>query len=121
MLFRSKKPVSLIDARNFRNFLIDQTTSRQGYLKPRQNKPSPLMYNIPKGYAKKTANKFRDFKQVKGKRIKLKPGRVIERGKNLLDTPGERKQINIFKKMAQLERKKRKRLSKKKMTWESIA
>ena len=109
----TKKPVGLTEARNFRNLLIDETTSRQGYLKPRQTKPSKLPYAINPNYARDTEAKFRTFKQKKGKRIKLQPERIIEKGKFLLDTKGEREQINIFKKMAQLERKKQKQMKKK--------
>ena len=118
----TKKPVGLTEARDTRNYFIDVTTSRQGYLKKRKQKPSPLMYDIPKNYAKNTKQKFRTFKQKKGKRIKLQPERVIERGRYLLDNPSEVKQINIFKKMAQLEKKNRQKQSKnKKPIWEGIA
>jgi len=104
----TKAPVGLQEARDTRNYFIDETTSRQGFLKPRQNKPSKLMLDIPRGYAKNTQKKFRQFKQIKGKKIKLPKERIIERGKYLLDTKGEKQQIDIFKLLAQREKKKRK-------------
>jgi hypothetical protein len=104
----TKKPVGLQEARDTRNYFIDETTSRQGFLKPRQNKPSKLMFDVPRGYAKNTESKFRQFKQVKGKKIKLPKERIIERGEYALDTKGEKRQIDIFKLLAQREKKKRK-------------
>ena len=105
----TKKPVGLMEARDTRNYFIDETTSRQGYLKPRKVKPSPLMFDIPRGYAEQTKRKFRVFKQKKGKRIKLRPERVIEKGKYLIDTKGEKRQLDIFKAMAQAEKRKQKK------------
>ena len=104
----TKKPVGLTEARDTRNYFIDETTSRQGFLKPRQNKPSKLMFDVPRGYAKNTAKKFRTFKQEKGVRTKLPKERKIEYSKYALDTKGEKKQIDIFKLLAQREKKKRK-------------
>lgn len=105
----TKKPIALTDARNLRNFGIDQSTSRQGFLKPRENKPSPTQYDIPKNYAKDTMHKFRDYRVKKGKKIPLKRERVIElsRPRNyLLDTKNEKRQIDIFKLLAKREKKK---------------
>ena len=106
----TKKPVKLQDARNLRNTLIDQSISRQGYLKPRQIKPSALPYAVSPTYARDTAKKFRQFKQKKGKKTKLQPERVIEKSKFALDHPSEIKQLSVFKKLAQLERKKQAKL-----------
>ena len=110
----TKKPVGLTEARDTRNYFIDESVSRQGYLKPRQVKPSPLQYEIPKNYAKKTEAKFRTFKQRKGRKIKLPKERLIEKGKFLIDTKGEKKQLDIFKLMAQREKKKQIKLRKNK-------
>ena len=108
----TKSPVGLIEARDTRNYFIDSSTSRQGYIKQTKQKVTPLMFDIPKGYAKSSMRKFRTFRQKKGKKIKLPKERVIERGRYLLDHQSEVKQINIFKRMAQLEKKKRKQQSK---------
>lgn len=104
----TRSPVSLKDSKDIRNFLIDESTSRSGYIKQTKKKISPSRYNIPVGYSDKTNYKFRTFKQRKGKRIPLQPERVIERGKYLIDTMGEKKQLSIFKAMARAERKKSK-------------
>jgi hypothetical protein len=103
----TKKPVGLQEARNLRNLLVDETTSRTAYLKPSKKKPSKMPYDVPPTYAQDTEYKMRRFKQKKGKRTPLKRGRIIERGSYLLDTPSERKQISIFKKMAELEKKRK--------------
>jgi len=47
------KPLGLKDARNVRDFGIDNSLSRQAYLHPRQAKPSPLMYDISPTYSKR--------------------------------------------------------------------
>jgi len=63
------------------------------------------MFDVPRGYAKNTAKKFRTFKQEKGVRTKLPKERKIEYSKYALDTKGEKKQIDIFKLLAQREKK----------------
>jgi len=102
----TKKPIGLQEARDTRNYFIDETTSRQGFIKPRQVKPSKLMFDIPRGYAERTVKKFRGFRQKKGVRTKLPKERVIEYSKYALDTKGEKQQLNVFKLLAQRERKK---------------
>ena len=114
----TKKPLGLKDARNLRDFGIDNSLSRQGYLKARQVNPSPLMYDISSTYSKDNAYKLRRFKQKKGKRTPLQRERVIEYSKYALDKKSEVKSINIFKVLAKREKKKRKL---NKPSWESFA
>lgn len=102
-------PINQRDAENLRNYLIDQTTSRTGYLKNVKGKPKPLNLDIPRDYGQRTDYKFRRYKIKKGKRVPLENKKVIEKTKYLLDEPSEKKQINIFKKLAQLEKRKIKR------------
>jgi ADP-ribose pyrophosphatase YjhB (NUDIX family) len=99
------KPLNLVDSRNLRNYAVDNSLSRTGYLKPRTNKPSPLMYDINPNYAKNTANKFRQFKQKEGKRTKLQREKVIEYSKYALDSASEKKQLSVFKLLAKREKK----------------
>lgn len=101
----TKKPIGLKEARALRNYGIDQSVSRQGYIKRVKQKPNPLMYDIPLSYSQNTQNKFRTFRQRKGKRTKLQPERVIEKSKYLIDTRGEKQQLDIFKVLAQREKK----------------
>ncbi len=101
----TKKPLGLVDARNVRDFGIDNSLSRQGYLRPRQAKPSPLMYDISPTYSKDNAYKMRKFKQKKGKRTPLQRERVIEYSKYALDKKSEVKKINIFKALSQRRKK----------------
>ncbi len=103
----TKKPVGLTEARDTRNYFIDETTSRQGFLKPRQNKPSKLMFDVPRGYAKNTAKKFRTFKQEKGVRTKLPKERIIEYSKYALDTKNEKNKL-IFSSYLLKEKRKKK-------------
>ena len=113
MLFRSgkyrkltKAPVGLQDARDLQSYAIDKSIARTSYLKPRQNNPSRLMYDIPRGYYQSTKGKYRNWMQRKGKRYPLKNDKIIEFSKNALDTPSEVKQLNVFKVLAKRERKK---------------
>jgi len=114
----NKKPLGLKDARNVRDFGIDNSLSRDAYLKARQVNPSPLMYDISPTYSKDNAYKFRNFRQKKGKKFKLPKERKIEYSKYALDQKSEVKQINIFKVLAQREKKKRKL---NRPSWESFA
>ncbi len=104
----NKSPIAFNDAKDLQAYAVDKSVARTSYLKPRQNNPSKLMFDIPRGYYQNTKKKYRDWRQVKGKKIKLPKGRIIERGKYLLDTKGEKQQIDIFKLLAQREKKKRK-------------
>jgi len=114
----TKNPIGLKDARNLRDFGIDNSLSRQGYLKPRQVKPSPSQYDINPSYSKDNAFKLRTFKQKKGQKFKLPKERKIEYSKYALDKKSEVKQINVFKLLAQREKKKRKL---NRPSWESFA
>lgn len=108
----TKAPVGLEEARDTRNFFIDQTTSRQGYIKETGKNPSPLGFKIPKGYASSTDFKFRQFKSRRGKKIKLEPERLIERGSYLIDSQGEKRELDIFKAMAEFEKKRKANVNK---------
>jgi hypothetical protein len=102
----TKSPVGLKEAENLRNYLLDKSTSRTGFIKQSKKKPKPLPYSIPPTYEKDTSFKFRTYKVKKGSKIPLNERKVIERGKYILDEPEEVKQINVFKKLAQIEKRK---------------
>jgi hypothetical protein len=112
----TKKPVKLNEAEDTRNYFIDESVSRQGFVRKTKQKASPLMYDIPRGYSKNTKNKFRRFKVKKGTKIPLEQRRVIEKSKYIQDTGGEKKELSIFKLMAQKEKKKLN-----KPVWEGVA
>jgi hypothetical protein len=101
----TNKPVSRKDAENLRAFAIDESTSRQGYIKRVKTKPSKLPYDIPNTYSKDTDFKFRTFQQKKGKRIPL-INRVIEKSKYIQDTRNEKKDLSVFRLLARKEKKK---------------
>ena len=103
-------PINLISAKDLRAYGLDRSTSRSGRILPTKKYASPTSYNIPRGYARDTRQKFRGFKQKKGKKTKLKRT-IIERGKYLIDSVGEKKELGIFKLLARRE-KKRKQQSK---------
>ena len=112
----TKKPISKREAEDTRAFFIDETTSRTGKIRRTKQRAYPLTYDIPRGYSEDTKKKFRTYKQKKGVRQPLQ-NTIIEKSSYLLDTKSEVKQINIFKKMAETERKKQNKLNKK-QTWE---
>jgi len=78
----NKVPLSRIDARDLRNFIVDTSLSRTGSIKSRKKgKPVKSRLKAPKGYAKRTSFKFRRFRTKKGKRRPLAKGKVIEKRK----------------------------------------
>ena len=103
----NKVPLKKSDARDLRNYITDTSLSRTATIKPSKGKPRKSKLRVPKGYAGKTAKKFRRYRIVKGKRKLLPKGKVIERTKRLLDTRGERKQISLARRIKQITIKKK--------------
>ena len=103
----NKVPLTKKRARDLRNYITDTSLSRTARIKPTSGKPASPKLKIPKGYARKTAFKFRKFKQIKGKRISLKKGRVIERGRHILDTSQEVRKIGLLRRIKQITPKKK--------------
>ena len=99
------KPLGLIDSQNLRNYALDNSVSRTGYLKPRQVKPSPSQYDINPNYARNTKSKFRSFRQKKGKRTQLQKYKKIELGRNLIDTIGEKSGLKYYQVLAKKRKK----------------
>ena len=100
-------PLSKTNARNLRSTLIDNSLARSGRIKPRSGKPKAPKLKVRKGFAKRTGNKFRSYRIVKGKRVPLPRGSVIERSKFLLDSRSEKRQIGLRRRVAILTRKSR--------------
>ena len=92
-------------ARDFRNFILDTSLARTGKIARSASKKFTRVRGVPLGYADRTRNKFRKFKSVKGKRTVLPKGAVIEFNTRLLDTPQERRQIGLRKRIAQVNRR----------------
>ena len=117
----SKVPLSKKKAKDLRNYIADTSLSRTARIRPTRGKPTTPRLKVPKSYSKKTSRKFRKHRIVKGKRIPLPKGKVIEKRRYLLDTRQEKKQITLKRRIAQLEReagirkpiKKRKTIKKK--------
>ena len=98
----NKVPLSKRDAMNLRNKILDQSLARTGSIVKTRGKPQKPKLPVRKNFAKATKPKFRTHKSVKGKRVPLPRGRVIEKSKHLLDTRSEKKQIGLRKRIAQL-------------------
>ena len=115
---KQKKPSKIYssltqqDADDLLDYGLDKSTSRSGHLKASGQKPRSLGVKIPKGYHARNKKKFRTYKQKKGVRTRLPNKGRIERTKYALDTKSELKEINIFKKIAQLEKIERKPIKK---------
>ncbi len=99
----NKVPLSKQRAKDLRNYIIDTSLSRTGKIKPSGKMQKPRL-RVPSRYGAKTKYKFRTYKIRKKKRIPLKKHKVIERRKRLLDTPQEKKQISLARRLAQLEK-----------------
>jgi len=105
----NKRRLSKEDAKNLRNFVVDQSLSRRGSIRKRRiGKPQKPLLRVPSGYAKKTSKKFRRFKIKKGKRIALRKGSVIEKTKHIQDVKNEKLALSLKKQIALLNKAARK-------------
>ena len=115
----NKVPISKQRAEDLRNYIIDTSLSRTGKIKPSGKMQKPKL-RVPVTYGSKTKFKFRTYKIRKKKRVPLRKGKVIEKRKRLLDTPQEKKQITLARRLAQLEKKSGLRPKKSKRVIESL-
>jgi len=100
----NKVPISKQRAEDLRNYIIDTSLARTGKIKPSGKMQKPRL-KVPSSYGSKTKYKFRTYKIRKKKRVPLKKHKVIEKRKRLLDTPQEKKQISLARRLAQIEKK----------------
>ena len=101
----TRKPIKKQRAEDLRNYISDTSLSRTAKTKPSTQKPAKPYLRVPVGYSPRTKRKFRTYRIVRGKRIALRPGKVIERSKHLLDTPQEKRRITLLARIAQMQRK----------------
>ncbi len=94
-------------AKDLRNYITDTSLGRTARIKPSKGKPSTPKLRVPPSYSKKTSSKFRKYRIKKGKRIPLLKGKIIERGRFLLDTKQEVKKIGLLKRIKQITPKKK--------------
>ncbi len=109
----NKRPLTKAGAKDLRNFIVDHSLSRRGRITRTKGIPKKSRLRVPSGYAKRTANKFRRTRIVKGKRKLLPKNSVIERRRRLLDTISERRGITLRRKIRQISPKRKKRKIKK--------
>lgn len=102
-------PLSKRSAKNLRSFVVDQSLSRTGQIKVTGGKPKRPKLRIPVGYATRTKKKFRNFRVVKGKRIKLPRGKRIEKTRNIQDTKREKRKLTLLRLKANLVKASRKK------------
>lgn len=101
----NKVPITKSLARDLGSQVVDESLGRRFKTTPTKRQAQTPRTKIIRGNFARTINKFRDFEQVKGKRKKLK-NEFIELGRNLLDTPQEKKKITIARRVAQLRKPK---------------
>jgi len=102
----NKKPLSRRKAKDLRNFVADTSLSRSAKIKPTRGKPQRSKIKVPTNFAKRTRKKFRTHRTVKGKRVPLKKGSVIERRGRLLDTLQEKRGITLRRRIKQISKPK---------------
>ena len=95
----SRVPLKKVRAEDMRNFLVDTSLARTASIRKIKGLVKKPKINVPKGYAKRTAKKFRTHRIVKGKRVPLPKGKVIEKRTRLLDTKQERSDITLRKRL----------------------
>jgi len=112
----NKVPLKESRAKDIRNFITDTSLSASAKIVKVKGKPRKTKLKVPKGYAKKTNFKFRKHKIVKGKKVKLTKGKVIEKRNRRLDTKQEKQKIGLRRRIKQIskpvKKKKTKRRSK---------
>ena len=101
----NKVPLTRSAAKDLRNHIVDTSLARTSRIKKAKGKPQKSKLKVPKGFAKRTSKKFRTHRIVKGKRVPLPKGKVIEKRGNLLDTRQEKRKIGIRKRIKQITRK----------------
>jgi len=101
-------PMTRSGAKDIMARVIDNTLSSSGKIKKVRVKPNTKV-SSGDGYFELTSNKFREWKQVKGKR-KLTPNHFIEFRNKRLDMPGETRGLTVaqFKSQGKLGRPKKK-------------
>ena len=115
----NKVPLSKSDAEDLKSFIVDTSLSRTGRTSKTKGKPKKPKLKFPKKYAKRTFRKFRKYRVVKGKKVPLPRGKVIERRRRLLDTRQEKRDITLKRRIKQITIKKKpvkKKVSRKKST-----
>jgi hypothetical protein len=109
----NKVPLKKQKAKDLRNYVADTSLSRTALIKSTKLKAKKPKIKVPSSYAKKTSAKFRKFRIFKGKKVPIRNIVIEKRGKALLDTKYERQGITLKKRIAQLQRKPRKKVTKK--------
>ena len=93
----SKVPVTKRTALNQSAFFVDKTLSARGSIKKANKLAQKPKIEVPKGYFKRTKNKYRTFRISKGARVPLKNA-FIEKRKFRLDTKNEKQTIQQLRK-----------------------
>ena len=108
----NKVPLTKRRAKDLRNYIADTSLARTARIKPTSGQPQQPRIKVPASYSKKTFRKFRRHRIVKGKRIPLPKGKVIERRKFLLDRKNEKLGITLRRRIKQLNKQIKKTKSK---------
>jgi hypothetical protein len=98
-------PLTKAKARDLGAFLADRSLARTFKLKQTGKVAKKPKLKIPASYYSRTRKKFRDFRRVKGKKIKLRNKFIEKKGKPLLDTRAERERITLLAQLARLKKK----------------
>ena len=101
----NKVPLIKSKAKDLRNYIADTSLARTARIKQTRGSPRPPRVKVPSGFATRASKKFRRHRIVKGKRIPLSKGKVIERSKFLLDTRQEKRGITLRRRIKQLNKK----------------
>ena len=103
----NRVPLSRIRAKDLRNYVVDTSLARTGRIKVTKGKPRKPLLNVPAGYSSGTKRKFRKYRIVKGRKVKLRRGKVIERRRRLLDTRQEKRKITLRRRIKQISPKRK--------------
>lgn len=99
-------PLTRERAKDVGAYLSDTSLSRTFKIRKTKGKPKPSRLDVPLGYFNAVKYKLRDYKIRKGKQIPM-DDKWIERSSFALDTIPEVQQIDLFKRLSQVKKKKK--------------
>jgi hypothetical protein len=102
----NKRPTTRRRALDLGAYAIDTSLARTFELRPAKGKATTrLSVPVPTDYFNRNREKFRNYRVRRGKKILVDDNRFIEKGTRLLDTPQERADITLMKRMSQLRKR----------------
>jgi hypothetical protein len=99
----NKSTLKFNDALDLRDYILDTSLSRTGYVYPTRRRPGKITIKFPNGYAEKFGYKFRDYGIKNRHKVPLPTGMVIKKSQYMSSTPEERAHLSLIRRIRQLQ------------------